>query len=344
MAVGTRARVEGAAGALAFALHAAVVVAVSRHAPPVPDVAPELSALELEIVVLEPATAEVLIDEGKVEHLGPQRGRAARARPPAPRVEESGVETFAPAEYAVDPRAPSLSAAGEERRRAVTFDLPAGAPPLAERDAPAVVATEDATTKLRRSFAADKNEHDRHLGLGVITQVGGQVVAAAQPAIQRAGAPDGWAVLDVALDGGGRTRAVALASSSTAGFGASVDAVREALGQRVIALPSSFRAGARVRIKIVSRVRRASGQKGALEASNLFKPSNEPGRETQPKVGMVHERWWRDALPGLPIWDKIQPPLNGRGVTVPVLDFDVTSARAAESLSVAVTVMDVVPE
>ena len=334
-------------------LHACVVAAIVTHAPPsAAPAAVDDDALELDIVTLDQAPAGIA---PKAEH--PAGGSAVRvgARVPQARAPiddtAEAMQAVAPpstGEYTLDPRAPTAAADGAAPRRGVTFDVPWAAPGAGTEEAPPKT-PDDPNAKLRRSLDAERDEHDKRLGVGVVSRVGGQVVSAAVPAIRASSPPDGWAVLEIELDAAGHARSVTLAQSSVAGFAASAEAVKAALAATTIELPKSF-AGAKVRIKIVSRMQLPNGQTSQVEAQNLFKPSDEPHKENEKNPAPLHQRWWEDALPGLPIWKKLGMAGSGvmktgtatQLVVVPLFSTDPANIGAKKALSLGVTVVDVV--
>jgi hypothetical protein len=57
---------------------------------------------------------------------------------------------------------------------------------------------------------------------------------------------------------------------------------------------------------------------------------------------MLHERWWRDALPGLPVWDRIRKSTTGIPV-VEMLELDPADIGAKKALQLSITVVNVAP-
>lgn len=350
---------------MAASLHAvalAVVVPRARVAPP-PSAAVEAPATELEIVLLEAPAVDADERGASAGEASDARGvpRVARRAPLAiaPIAPTAAAEAASEAKadgsssdgYAVDPRA--RAADGSAPQKGVSFALPwmgagagegGGEPPPAR--GPAGPRVDDAGDGLRRSLAREQADRDRKIGLGP----GSEVANVAIGAVRQAGAPDGWAVVDVELDGAGNARAVSLAQSDIAGWQPAVDAIRAALAARSIKLPPKYR-GARVRIKLTARFRLPNGQKSQVELVRPFEGADEPGRESPPPEGPAHTRWWKDVGPkeDARVLRRYAPnagdavPERMDKLVLPLFKWDPANIGAKKTFVVGAVVMDVVP-
>lgn len=299
-------------------------------------------------------------------------GREERPLLPAahvsPRGDSVGAGRVAPRRGAPSPepaRAPPSDAPGAPREQETPYSvspfaaapLPAGptpvAPPPSRDDPPSEAGAERLpgprvdepdVTGLRRSLARERSDHDRDLGLGP----GSAVADVALAAVRGAQPPDGWAVVDVTLDASGRATAVKLSESSVAGFAASVDALRGALGARRVPLPANHH-GARVRLKITAKFALPNGQKHLVELAKPFASAGEPGKRDSGPALPKHATWWQGLAPKSDprVLREGPPTVAGlpvdEGLKIPLLVFDPANIGAKRSLQVGVAVMDVIP-
>lgn len=340
-------------------LHGLAVGLVARRMQAPPE-APSLAAtaapaaIELELVELRASRVEAHEHEGPrvPERARPATRRRSEVGPPATTLSPGNGERAAATDepYRVSPFAEPRQT-GAERR--ASLDLPWSAPPAHTDDGASERASDGAAPGpraapegdgLRRALARERSDHDRGVGLGP----GSAVADVALGAARSAQPPDGWAVLDVTLDGRGRTTAVTLRESSVAGFAAVADAVRAALGARTVSMSPHAR-GARVRLKVTARFALPNGQKHVVELVKPFAGAGEPGKRSEEPPLPPHATWWRALGPKADSRVLREGPAEVAGLRVdeglklPLLAFDPSNLGAKRSLQVGVVVMDVVP-
>ncbi|MFO0659088.1 MAG: hypothetical protein U0165_04560 [Polyangiaceae bacterium] len=281
------------------------------------------------------------------------KSQVARQEPAPRETSESSSSALAGASEVGDPShlssvspSPSVTA---RPRRSISLRLPEGSfDATGEGGAPGRVSLErtDNGQGVRRVMARDQADRDRNVGLGP----GSAVALAAESAVREVGAPDGWAIFDVTLNGQGIVSAVKLVDAATAGWQKAAPAIQGKLASTPVKLPASF-SGARVRVKLMAKFQLPNGQKHLVEPVMPLERVGEPGVTQTPDNSPMYTRWWEGLVP--PADTRVMPtrpsgvaeslPAGSHHLMLPLVKFDPAKIGANRTFVVGATVLDVAP-
>lgn len=238
---------------------------------------------------------------------------------------------------------------GDRPRRGISLKLPEGSFGAPGEGGPSGTVSLQRTDNgegVRRAMARDQADRDRNVGLGP----GSAVASAAESAVREVGAPDGWAIFDVTLNGQGIVSAVKLVDAATAGWQKAAPAIQSKLAANAVKLPASF-GGARVRVKLMAKFQLPNGQKDQVELVKPLERVGEPGVAADPDPTPAYSRWWQGlgpahdtrVLPTRPSGVAETLPAGSHHLMLPLVKFDPANLGANRSFIVGASVLDVAP-
>jgi hypothetical protein len=238
---------------------------------------------------------------------------------------------------------------GDRPRHGLSFKLPEGsfgAPGEGGPTGAVSLQRTDSGEGVRRAMARDQADRDRSVGLGP----GSAVASAAESAIREVGAPDGWAIFDVTLNGQGIVSAVKLVDAATAGWQKAAPAIQSKLASNAVKLPASF-GGARVRVKLMAKFQLPNGQKDQVELIKPLERVGEPGVTPEPNATPAYTHWWDGlgpahdtrVMPTRPSGVAESLPAGSHHLMLPLVKFDPANLGANRSFIVGASVLDVAP-
>jgi hypothetical protein len=239
--------------------------------------------------------------------------------------------------------------AANRPRRGISLKLPEGSfgvPNEGGSGGTVSLQRTDSGVGVRRAMARDQADRDRNVGLGP----GSAVAAAAESAVRDVGAPDGWAIFDVTLNGQGVVSAVKLVDAATAGWQKAAPAIQSKLASSPVKLPASF-GGARVRVKLMAKFQLPNGQKNQVELVKPLEHVGEPGVAAEPNPTPSYTHWWDGlgpapdtrVMPTRPSGVAESLPAGSHHLMLPLVMFDPSNFGANRSFIVGASVLDVAP-